>query len=278
MKKTLFTFIGISFCVIAFGQGKMDKKTAPIVAEGKKLYQSEMASWYGTDIFLERYGDLKIMIGGYFSYTENDTAKCVFFSKSEHPKVIGTIKFDSTYSVKTAILDSTERNFTSNELDLFTIRKLAIAEITSDTMFKSYKNTNYNIIPLIDKKEKKVFVLTGPKVDSVVIFGNDYLLTFNQKNKLIEKKKLHNNIITIKYDGEEDVISYHTHKGKTRDLITSTDICTLMLYEKFANWKQHYVMTEKYVCIWDCKTNRLVTLTKKAWDKINKGIEKHSKK
>ena len=122
-----------------------------------------MASWYGTDIFLERYSDRRENIGGYFSYTDADTSKCIFFSKGDDPKVIGTISFDSTYNTETASVSGAERVFTSNEFDLYTIRRKALDEINSDTLFKVFENTNLNLIPFIDKDGKKVYVLTGPQ-------------------------------------------------------------------------------------------------------------------
>ena len=112
----------------------------------------------------------------------------------------------------------------------------------------------------------------------MVIIGNDYLLTFDKKNNLIKKKQLHANIISIKYMKEEDeAVTMHTHIRKTGNFITATDICTLLLYERFAKWKQHIVISEDYVCLWDCKTDKLLTLTKKVWDKIYKDQEKRHK-
>ena len=67
-----------------FGQDNPTEQAKAIVAEGKRLYKSEMASWYGTDIFLESYKD-RANIEGYFSYSDNDVAKCIFFSKSDKP-------------------------------------------------------------------------------------------------------------------------------------------------------------------------------------------------
>jgi hypothetical protein len=274
MKKTLFLFISLTFCIVTFGQDKFAKKTSVIVEEGRKLYKSEMASWYGTDIFLEKYIDHKENIGGYFSYTENDTSICVFFAKGNIPSVIGTMSFDSTYNILTARTDLTERTFTSKELELYIIRKKALEAINDDTLFKTFNNTNLNLIPIIDKEGKRVYVLTGPQKNGVVIFGNDYLLTFD-KNNLVKKRCLHKNIIPIEYSkDEEDVITFHTHLSSSGNFITATDICTLLLYEKFAKWKQHIVMSKKYVSIWDCKTERLLVLTKKVWDKIYKDQEK----
>lgn len=78
MNKVLTLLLLTLLAVTAFGQKSLTEKTEPVVTEGKLLYKSEMASWYGTDLFLEAYKQRE-NIGGYFSYTENEIAKCVFF-------------------------------------------------------------------------------------------------------------------------------------------------------------------------------------------------------
>lgn len=282
MNRTLTLFL-ILFSLSIFGQKNPTDEAQPIVAEGKLLYKSELASWYGTDLFLENYQERE-NIGGYFSYTDNDIAKCVFFSRAENPKVIGTISFDNTYSIETAKTDLTEREFTPTENELYQIRKIALDELNTNTdgLFKFYQNTSPNIIPLINGEEKKVYILTGPKVSGVVIFGNDYLLTFDKNNKLVTKKQLHKNIIPIEYGNEEDgnVIedAMHNHLPETGDFITATDICTIMLYEKFAKWKTHNVVSKKYLNIWDCETDQLTVIPMSTVKKINKNQEKRNKK
>jgi hypothetical protein len=274
----LLTLINLS----AFGQDNSTILAKPNVDEGKRLYKSEMASWYGTDLFLESYKD-RANIGGYFSYSEHETTKCVFFSKSDKPTVIGTIFFDSTYDTKTAKIDLTERGFTKIENDLFAIKRIAVTIISSDTLFKTYRNTNLNLIPLISNGERKVYVLTGPEQSGVAIFGNDYLLTFDADNNLLSQKQLHKNIIAINYgdkvgEGQKVETTIHTHLPETGDFITATDICTLMLYEKFAKWKQHNVVSKNYLNIWNCETDQLVVIPMKTIDKINKDQEKRNKK
>lgn len=279
MKKS-FTNILTLLTISVLGQKNLSKEAQQIVAEGKLLYKSEMASWYGTDLFLENY-KTRENIGGYFSYIDNEIAKCIFFSKADNPKVIGTISFDSSYNLKTAKIDLTERDFNKIETDLYQIRKIVLNEINtnSDGLFKFYKNTNLNIIPLINGQEKKAYILTGPQKSGVVIFGNDYLLTLDKNNKLVTKKQLHKNIIPIDYgnieDGKEVESAMHSHLPETGDLITATDICTLMLYEKFAKWKTHNVVSEKYLNIWNCETNELTVIPTKAIEKISNDQEKH---
>jgi len=263
MNKLLtLAFIFISLNIIA--QDNPTERAQPIVAEGKLLYKSEMASWYGTDLFLEKHKNRET-IGGYFSYTDKNENKCIFFSKEDVPKVIGTISFDSTYNTRTAIANLAERQFTAFENDLYAIRQIALTEINTDTLFKTYKNTSLNLIPLINGNERKVYVLTGPQQNGIVILGNDYLLTFDGSNKLKEKKQLHRNMISINVgqkmqDGGEVLGAMHTHLPETGEFITATDICTLMLYEKIAKWKTHNVISKQYLNIWNCETDTLIVI------------------
>lgn len=270
MKKINYILSIILICQITFGQSKTEKETSKIVEEGKILYKSEMASWYGTDIFMEKYKE-KEKIGGYFSYSVNEISKCIFYSKEEKPKVIGTMDFDITFKIENAKTDLNERDLDKTELDLFEMKNVALKIIKSDTIFKSYKNTNYNLIPIINGKDRKVYILTGPKNNGVIIFGNDYLLNFDENNKLLNRKQLHRNIIPIEFGGKDEIgETIHSHRPETGDFITSTDICTLMLYSKFAKMKRHTVMSQNYVSIWDCEKEILAVMTRKAWDKIGK--------
>ncbi|WP_219855952.1 hypothetical protein [Pontibacter mangrovi] len=156
------------------------------------------------------------------------------------------------------------------ENDLYQIRKAALAEINADTLFKTYNNTSLNLVPLINGNEKKVYVLTGPQVDGVVVLGNDYLLSFDKNNKVRSKQRLHQSIIPLNCaeDGAEEVSTIHTHLPATGDYMTPTDICTMLLYGNMSNWKQHYTFSDNFVSIWDIQKRDLVMLTRKAWDKI----------
>lgn len=276
--KKITTLLPILLHIAVFAQDNPTEKAQPIVAEGKRLYRSEMASWYGTDLFLEAYKN-RNNIGGYFSYTNNEAATCIFFSRAENPKVIGTMIFDSTYNTKTATTDLAERDFTPAEKDYYLLRKKASEEIRADKLFETYKNTNLNLIPLISGDERKVYVLTGTSENGLVIFGNDYLLTFDKDNNVLTKKKLHKSLIPVNFGGKEEegkevVGSMHTHLPETGDFITATDICTLMLYEKFTKWKQHTVVSAKYMNIWNCLTDELTVIPLDAVDKKDKKKDK----
>lgn len=275
----LLLFIGSSL----FGQSqkKIKKMTDPIIAEGKMLYQSEMASGYGTGLFLKNFKE-KHKIGGYFSYTKNDTSKCIIFSRTEIPMVIGEISFDSTFNNKTAKLDLEHRSFSELENDYFEIRKLAFEISQSDTIFRTYKNTNFNFIPIIHNGKKKVYILTVPIKSGVMIFGNDYLISFNDSNEVVETKQFHREIIPIKFSAEKDekktVAPMHSHSEETGDFITATDICTLMLYGKHTPWETHNVVSKRYLNVWDCKKHTLGVIQRTVLEKTVKEEKKAKKK
>jgi hypothetical protein len=250
----------------SYGQTKEE-----ILAEAYLLYNSEKASWNGTDIFLDRFPEKRNLIGGYFSYSENNLHSCIFFDQAESPNLLAKISFNEDFEIHTAKIDTNSRKLTTTEMDLFTIRRIALKEMNQDTLFKRYNNTNLNPIPIITNKSRKVFVLTGPQVSGVVILGNDYLLTFDKNNNLKSKKSLHKNIIPIEYNKEtKNAVTMHSHLKSTGDLITSTDLCTIMLYEDYAHWKQHIVISKKNVSLWDCEKDELLIMSRKAWDKISK--------
>lgn len=257
----------------AFSQSiDLVKKAQEITDEGKHLYKLEMAAWYGSDIFTESFKE-RARIGGYFTYIDNNTPKCLFFSRGEKAKVIGVVSFGDIKVVETATIDFKERDFKSNERELYTIRTEALKQIQQDTLFKKYTNTSFNLIPVIYNEERKVYVLTGPKNTGVVLFGNDYLMTFNKQDSLIDKKQIHRNLIPLNFNIEDDeskevVATVHSHAAETGEFITPTDICTLMLYAKFAGWKRHIVISEKYVSVWDCINESLEIMTTEDYERM----------
>ncbi len=275
MKHFLFLFLLLPSIILIAQDNEHTKQTQLIVDEGKALYKREMASWYGTDIFLSKWED-KSKIGGYFSYLdEADVPTCLFFSKDTDPKVLGTIAFDADYNLETARVNLEERELSDVERDLYTLRQAAIDTIQQDTIFEFYQQTNFNLIPIIWKGKKKVYILTGPSVSGVVIFGNDYLLEFDDENKIESIRKLHNNIIPLEYGHDEaEEESMHSHNHNTGDFITATDVCTLMLYGKYTQWKRHHIVSPEYLTTWDFKDNSFVIIPKKVIDKILKDQEK----
>lgn len=236
----------------------------PILEEGLYLYRLERASWYGTDLFLSKYNNYHYL-GGYFSYTDSSNTKCVFFSNSLVPEVIGLVEFDSTFNSKTAKINLESRKLTNFESDLFLMRERALKEAKTDTLVKTYNNTNLNFIPIIKNNKKYLYIITGTSSSEYIYLGNDYLFQFDDNNEIVSKKKIHSDLIPIKYTVESDKKlkgneSFHNHFKETGDFITATDICTLLLYKEFTKWKTHNVISEKYLNIFDLEKKTIFVM------------------
>lgn len=268
--KNIFVILFIFACTFITAQN-VESIAKEVKEEGVALYQSEMASWYGTDVFKEGY-DKMDNVGGYFSYIDKSVPKCIFFSKNN--KVIATISFPANFNPKDAKKDFGEREFTATENDYFSIRQKALTRVQNDTIFKNYKNASLNLIPVIKNNTKKVYVLTGPSISNIVIFGNDYLITFNDKNNIQNVEKLHQGMIVQKIKDDDDTIGgAHTHVLENWQTITPTDICTLMLYQRFTDWENYTVVSKKYISLWDNKSNGLTVITSEDYDKMTKKEE-----
>lgn len=243
-----------------------------ILREGELLYRLEMASWHATDLVLRKHKDKAGQIGGYFSYEQGRQVSCVFYSKSVNPAIIATVSFDTSLNTATARVATNQRKFTRHEEKLYNIRKQALAEINTDKLFSRYEHTSFNLIPYADSSHGKVFVLTEPQVSGVVIFGNDYLLVFDGKDSLLHKQSLHPTIIPVDFGKDDDPElreTFHLHGNEAGKFISPTDICTLLLYHRFAKWSQHLVMSKSHVCAWDLLGNKLKVYTTDEWSREN---------
>ncbi|HEY8928917.1 MAG TPA: hypothetical protein VIM55_06985 [Mucilaginibacter sp.] len=284
MAKKLYLALVLIICFSSvFAQReRLDQITDSIKSEGYALYRSEWASWYGTDIFLYKCAAKKSLSGGYFSYETERALTNIFFSKGDNPMVLASITFAKDFNPGNYKLDTIPRKFDKIEQNYYALRAAARERMSSDTIFKYFNNTNLNIVPLIEKDIKRVYILTGPQVNGVVIFGNDYLVDFNDKNEITSIKKLHRNIISMKAKadtGSAITTTYHTHLPASGDFMSATDICTLLLYQKLTTWKQHYVVSKNYFSIWDCDKSQFLIMTREAMERINAGQkEKHPDK
>lgn len=244
--------------------------TSLILEEGKLLFRLEKASWYATDFFLEYLKDKRDSIGGYLSYSSNDKIISIFYSRFDSSRILVRLTFDSIPKNKPIYMDFENPNPTNIEKDLIIIRKEALRRINlnTDSFFRFYRNTSFNPIPLIDKTGKRVFILTGPQNSGYVLIGNDYVLYYNSNNEFINKIRLHNSLISIPYKMQDKSAIMTMHSHILSEFITSTDICTLLLYKDFVDWKSHMVMTSNYVSILNLESETLQIMTKEEYDKI----------
>ncbi|WP_029902138.1 hypothetical protein [Prevotella sp. 10(H)] len=267
MKFTLL-FIFVCLSVITFAKEPDPEK---VLEEGKQLYRLEKASWYATDDFFTRFAHKTSSAGIYISYISAEgNVNTVFFDKNNPDQLLVRYTFDFIPKTMPLIVDTVNLEATILEKDLKAIKtetgKLA------PLICISYENTGFNFIPIITPEEKKVYILTAPKEPGAVLIGNDYCFTFDSKNKYKDMKRLHRSLISLPYKSNEAnnplESSFHSHV--VSDIIDPTDICTLLLYKDFTEWKKHIVLGKKYVSIFDMENESLNIITRKEWDKLEK--------
>jgi hypothetical protein len=273
--KNVFLFFFAFCCFLTFSQ---NKKTDRILEEGQFLYRLERGSWFGTDDFIARFTTKKDSVGGYLSYeTLDNKVNTIFFSRFEPNVILVRYQFDTLLKPKPISIDTLNRNASELEKSLMILRQDALkrASENQDNFFTFYENTSLNFIPIIKGNKGKVFVLTGTNQSGYVIIGNDYVLNYDDKNNFKDKSKIHNSMLRFAYRSEDENIpleaTFHTHTIST--YITSTDICTLLLYKDFVEWKQHIVVSDKEVSIFNMENETLVTMKRKDWEKLN-GVKK----
>ncbi len=244
-----------------------------ILAEGKQLYRLERASWHGTDALLEMFPEKLEQIGGQLSYLdEKGRAVNIFWRKGDPSQILARLCFETPLHTIPSAIDTLNTVANPLERDLIEIREDARRTLTEneDGFFSFYQNTSSNLIPLIDGGRRMVFIVAAPRDNGVVLLGNDYRLTYDKKNRLKKKEQLHKSLIRLKgRSGDpENPISVTVHSHVLSDLITSTDICTLLLYRDFVDWRQHVVVGKKYVSIFDLYKESVETMKIEAFKKM----------
>jgi hypothetical protein len=273
MKKNLIYIIVLFLCINTFSQESINSQELSIKIEGLKLYQSQMAFWSGSSILFSKLKEIDSLSSGFFSYSDNNVNKFIVFAGEFDAKIITTITFDSTFNPNFAKIDTTTREFTQSEYNFFMLQQKAVKEIYSNTFIKPAPCSSLNIVPVIDENGKRVYIISEPNTDSLFIFGNDYLLTFDKDNNLISKKKIHDKVTIINskdINKNTDITTTHNHSVETGEFMTPTDVCLLMIYGNYTKWKQHIVNSDNYVSVWNFDNVQLNIFKKDIWDKINK--------
>ena len=239
--------------------------------KGIQLFYSEKSSWEGTDIMLRDYKHLLPLSGGYFTIVEKQSTTFILFSKDEKPVSLLKIKFDLKPTFKVSVIDTAKSKLTKSELKYFEIRKLAFNRFYQglinnyiDSTFIVPRNSKPNFIPIVDGKNKYVYILSASSTGKKCFFGGDYKLTFDNNNKNISIKKLHLEITSYPlYDTsfvpKQKTIN-HFHDEEDGDFITETDICTALLYKDIVGYNYYTVSSKKLAILLDCNDLMLTVI------------------
>ena len=241
-------------------------ETDAIVAEGTEMFYLELASWQATDLALAEIAELGS--DAYFAYRDGDSLRTIYYLTANPGVVVGEVAFDSQANIASQRLQWRARPSTLYEQSLMRMRASLVATCVSNkkSHFLTYDNTGINIV-LLPGARPVAYMLTAPMEPGVLLIGNDYKFEFDGAGKVTRYKRLHEDLRSIPTT-EDTEVSAHAHEKGESPYMTSTDICTLLLYGQNTTWDQHLAVHPKYVSFWNLEKRTLVVITSKAWDRI----------
>ena len=289
-----------------YAQKVSPKDKDKVFLEGLALYTLILANWTSNDLYYENEFNTDI-VSGYLSYRDKDTLKTIFWREIDTTSVeyktktfkkagdtvaaeqsskaielrwvVKTIRYNNMNVSKknVSIAEEEERIPTPAEKLLMDYRQKAYKEMNKDTaFFKHYAGVKMRAIPIDAGKQVKVYIYSSILQDGVVPIGGDYLLTYDKKlDQLVSKEDLHKECIFIsaEYRGKANDASkstFHKHKTGAAQLITPTDIATLLLYKGQLKWDEHQVISDKYTCIFSIVDRKLDIMLTKDFEEIQK--------
>jgi hypothetical protein len=265
--KTLFlSFAFLLGCLQCMAQEQSSADTRQLIVKGRSVYQVEMASRLAEKVFPSTYKG-KEKIGGLVAYPDADKVKVVYYNKGNEPKAIGTVVFDMRFSNDEGLVLVADAALTDYEKNLIAIKEATLEALQDKTTFTSMSQTHLTAIPLIHQETREVYVIAESDIPGVVVFGNDYVFDFDNKNKLNAFKPLHKFSAKVNFDPSlgsgNDTQSKHNHASVEGELPTVTDIAILYLNEKATGWTHHTFIGENAMFFWSFVTNELQVVPKK---------------
>ncbi|MEP2668686.1 MAG: hypothetical protein ABJH04_06820 [Cyclobacteriaceae bacterium] len=256
MKNTFLLILAVqAFCL--FGQD-LEQVSNEILQDGIQMYRNERASWISTDYIPEKD---KSLVNGYFTYFNGENFISIYFDPS-NKNAVYKFTFQPMGEIDIEML-KTEQNIplTKMELGILKVRKKAVG--LSVMWYKQFGYTqivNPNVIIHKTSPQYEVYVIPGAKIPDLIPIGGDLRMTFKSDGELDKIDAIHNNLIPFEAETSGKVYLSHEHKGRRleKEYITSTDICTLLLYRDYVMEEKHTVVHRKFISEFYAKEVRLL--------------------
>lgn len=229
--------------------------------EGKMLCRLEKASLVAAGMIRSEFPDKEDELGGYVSYESGNNIYTAFYGKEESEAILFRFKFDSFPSRMPVSEEIGGSSSTPVENKLISLRKAAMHEVIANTwnFFRICDRSTFRFIPVIGKKADKVYILTSALEDGYAFLGNDYLLVFDKDGGFVRRERLHEGVwqIPFKAKNPANYMGSVVHGHENSDLLLPTDICTILLYKEFAEWRKFIVVGTRHSYILQLATETL---------------------
>lgn len=178
------------------------------------------------------YPELLARVGGYVSYQVDDgKINTVFYGKNNPNSIMIRYQFTDLLNHTFTTLPLIGGKDRNRERKFIATREAAFKMLreNADSFFTFYENTSVNCILVPVGRKKKVYILTAPKSYGNVLLGGDYMLTYNSSNLLVDRRKIHNSLITLSAGNNvsKDTTAMTMHSHVLSEAIDPTDICKI---------------------------------------------------
>lgn len=254
----------------AKSQIDLQSESKKILTEGLKLYKLEKSAWIASDSTENK--PKEEYITGFVSYFNKDNINVLFYKKisDDTYSVLYTFYFKNLTDVSYINYNNETRNPTDKELMYIQLKEGTFDLLENfDWLYAKQENTGKNISIYKEKGIYKIFVMTGSNEYGIIPLGKDLEFKCLEDQSVIELVcRLHQYYLPIDInDIKKDTKStLHHHSDKSSQFITSTDICTFMLYKDMSNIKEHKVISADYVSVFNTQKLTLLIFKKSEYN------------
>ncbi len=279
----IFVFTYFFFYGFLFAQSDSSNFLQPvsdsILKEGVEIYECAIASKVSSEFLIDKLSVEGIF--GFITYKKSNSIHTVFLKGDiKNPEVRYTFSYSSPFNPENRNLDGEPCLLSEYEVSLNKMKsKILKLAKKRKSFFLNYSEIVLNPVFIQRENLTYVYLISSTNDDSFIPLGNDYLLVFNEKAKLISKKKIHQNLIEIPV-GDSDTLktdealsSFHIHSELSSPFITATDVCTILLNMENSKLESHIVVSEEYVSFFFPLQKHLEIITKEEYEKMNKEEE-----
>lgn len=246
-----------------------------ILKEGMEIYECNMSSKTSSEFLIEKLSMEEIF--GLITYKKNNIIHTIFLKgDTKNPIVRYTFSYPVPFNAENVNLDGEPRPLSEYEISFNKMRnKILKLALKRKSFFTNYAEIVLNPVFIQRENLTYVFLTSSSHDNSFIPLGNDYLLVFNEKSKLLTKEKIHQNLIEVPVSGgdtlqpDQGLASFHIHSELSSPFISSTDISTLLMQKETVNWESHIVVSSEYVSFFFPVQKILEIITKEEYEKMS---------
>ena len=242
------------------------------ISDGKRIFLHEFAAWQAMSHFRDALDTLPIEA---LVVVEERDSLCVVFYSMESGKtaqIYLSFWLDNAASPGSERPKVGERAPSVEEIQAIALRKAVEEDWAKNEggFYRLDELARMSMVVFAGETGHRAYIMARPIDAGQIFFGNDYLLKLDGGNAVVSRECLHPTLHALPTQ-ETAAVTAHLHEGKgQRQLITATDISSLMLYAQFTNWKQHLAIGKNYVSTWDILSGTLTVESRKNWDKAQR--------